>query len=243
VESRQLHARQSFATTAKSWPKRGTRRNHRPIARHASASRADFPDPSELISPYTFCSRAPTACPFSNDFFRNLSDTKVTQVLGVTLPPFPSSATGVYAEQETKRLSGAFNSMFYSLANAARDCCIASAVRKDFPASTNFPRELQKRIAIATQFLVDLCRPSHLRTSAFLRDFIYGIRQVEAANPLGGTMLASKTSINASAAVFSECTSHHARPMILARRSRRVGRRQRWADPAENPRRQRSGCF
>jgi type VI secretion system protein ImpL len=134
--------------------------------------------------------------PFFDDFFRNLSDSEVTQVLGVTLPPLPASATGVYAEQETKRLTGAFNSMFYSLAECRPGLLYRERSSEKLPGIYEFPRELQKRIAIASQFLVDLCRPSHLRTSAFLRGFYFtGIRQGEAANPLGGTMLASKTSI------------------------------------------------
>lgn len=134
--------------------------------------------------------------PFFDDFFRNLSDSEVTQVLGVTLPPLPASATGVYAEQETKRLTGAFNSMFYSLAECRPGLLYRERNAEKLPGIYEFPRELQKRIAIATQFLVDLCRPSHLRTSAFLRGFYFtGIRQVEAANPIGGTVLASKTSL------------------------------------------------
>ena len=134
--------------------------------------------------------------PFFDDFFRNLSDSEVTQVLGVTLPPLPFTATGVYAEQETKRLTGAFNSMFYTLAECRAGLLYRERSQEKLPGIYEFPRELQKRIAIATQFLVDLCRPSHLRTSAFLRGFYFtGIRQVEAANPLGGTVLASKTSL------------------------------------------------
>ena len=134
--------------------------------------------------------------PFFDDFFRNLSDSEVTQVLGATLPPLPTSATGVYAEQETKRLTGAFNSIFYSLAECRPGLLYRERNPEKLPGIYEFPRELQKRIAIATQFLVDLCRPSHLRTSAFLRGFYFtGIRQVEAANPLGGTMMASKTSL------------------------------------------------
>ena len=134
--------------------------------------------------------------PFFDDFFRNLSDSEVTQVLGVTLPPLPASATGVYAEQETKRLTGAFNSMFYSLADCRPGLLYRERSSDKLPGIYEFPRELQKRIAISAQFLVDLCRPSHLRTSAFLRGFYFtGIRQVEAANPLGGTVMASKTSL------------------------------------------------
>ncbi len=134
--------------------------------------------------------------PFFDDFFRNLNDSEVTQVLGVTLLPLPASATGVYAEQETKRLTAAFNSMFFSLAECRPGLLYRERNSEKLPGIYEFPRELQKRIAIAAQFLVDLCRPSHLRTSAFLRGFYFtGIRQVEAANPLGGTVMASKTSL------------------------------------------------
>ncbi len=134
--------------------------------------------------------------PFFDDFFRNLSDSEVTQVLGVTLPPLPASATGVYAEQETKRLTAAFNSMFYSLAECRPGLLYRERNAEKLPGIYEFPRELQKRITIAIQFLVDLCRPSHLRTSAFLRGFYFtGVRHVEAANPLGGTVMASKTSL------------------------------------------------
>src|SRR6266851_4721402 len=134
--------------------------------------------------------------PYFDNFFRNLSDSEITQVLGVTLLPLPASATGVYAEQETKRLTAAFNSMFFSLAECRPGLLYRERNSEKLPGIYEFPRELQKRIAIAAQFLVDLCRPSHLRTSAFLRGFYFtGIRQVEAANPLGGTVLASKTSV------------------------------------------------
>jgi type VI secretion system protein ImpL len=146
--------------------------------------------------------------PFFDDFFRNLSDSEVTQVLGVTLPPLPASATGVYAEQETKRLTGAFNSMFYSLAECRPGLLYRERNPEKLPGIYEFPRELQKRIAIATQFLVDLCRPSHLRTSAFLRGFYFtGVRQVEAANPLGGTVMASKTSLMPARSFSGNATS------------------------------------
>jgi len=146
--------------------------------------------------------------PYFENFFRNLSDSETTQVLGTTLPPLPASATGVFAEQETKRLTSAFNSMFYSLA----DCRPGLLYRERNPEKLSgiyeFPRELQKRITIATQFLVDLCRPSQLRSSPFLRGFYFtGIRLVEAAAPLGGTVIASKTSITPARGFSSNATS------------------------------------
>src|SRR6266436_4885940 len=146
--------------------------------------------------------------PFFDDFFRNLNDSEVTQVLGVTLLPLPASATGVYAEQETKRLTAAFNSMFFSLAECRPGLLYRERNSEKLPGIYEFPRELQKRITIATQFLVDLCRPSHLRSSPFLRGFYFtGIRLVEAAAPLGGTVIASKTSIAPARSFSSNATS------------------------------------
>ncbi len=169
------------------------------ITAHSRAIRARLEQISQTLGisfpVYVLFTRA-DRLPFFDDFFRNLSDSEVTQVLGVTLPPLPASATGVYAEQETKRLTGAFNSIFYSLAECRPGLLYRERSSERLPGIYEFPRELQKRIAISTQFLVDLCRPSHLRTSAFLRGFYFtGIRQVEAANPLGGTVMASKTSL------------------------------------------------
>src|SRR6266581_923113 len=146
--------------------------------------------------------------PYFDNFFRNLSDSEITQVLGVTLPPLPASATGVYAEQETKRLTSAFNSMFFSLAECRPGLLYRERNADKLSGIYEFPRELQKRITIATQFLVDLCRPSHLRSSPFLRGFYFtGIRLVEAAAPLGGTVIASKTSIAPARSFSANATS------------------------------------
>ncbi|HEY6943801.1 MAG TPA: ImcF-related family protein [Candidatus Acidoferrum sp.] len=146
--------------------------------------------------------------PYFDDFFRNLSDSEVTQVLGVTLPPLPATATGVYAEQETKRLTAAFESVFHSLAECRAGLLYRERTAERLPGIYEFPREMQKRIPLVTQFLVDLCRPSHLRSGAFLRGFYFtGIRQVETAAPLGGTVLASKTSLMPSQPFSANATS------------------------------------
>jgi type VI secretion system protein ImpL len=146
--------------------------------------------------------------PYFEDFFRNLSDSEITQVLGVTLSPFPATASGVYAEQETKRLTNAFNSIFYSLAECRPGLLYRERNSDKLPGIYEFPRELQKRITVATQFLVDLCRPSHLRSGPFLRGFYFtGVRQVETSTPLGGTMIASKTSVTPTRAFSANATS------------------------------------
>ena len=156
---------------------------------------------------YVFFTQA-DRLPYFDDFFRNLSDQETTQVLGGTLPPFPATATGVYAEQETKRLTATFNSIFYSLAECRPGLLYRERSAAKLSGIYEFPRELQKRIPLATQFLVDLCRPSHLRSGPFLRGFYFtGIRQVEAAASLGGTMLGSKTSLMPARSFAANATS------------------------------------
>ena len=146
--------------------------------------------------------------PYFEDFFRNLSDMEITQVFGVTVSPFPATASGVYAEQETKRLTNAFNSMFHSLAECRPGLLYRERNADKLPGIYEFPRELQKRIPVATQFLVDLCRPSHLRSGPFLRGFYFtGVRQVETAAPLGGTIIAPKTSLTPTRTLSSNATS------------------------------------
>jgi type VI secretion system protein ImpL len=116
---------------------------------------------------------------FFEDFVRNLTADEAGQVLGATLPLRLQSATGIYAEEETKRLSAAFDGISYSLA----DHRIAFLPRENdaqkVPSAYEFPREFRKLRNSLIQFLVDLCRPSQLRISPFLRGFYFsGVRPV-----------------------------------------------------------------
>ena len=52
---------------------------------------------------------------FFADFVRGMSKDEVSEVLGVTLP-LRSLSAGVYADEETRRLTKAFDEFFYSLA-------------------------------------------------------------------------------------------------------------------------------
>ena len=56
--------------------------------------------------------------PFFTEFVSNLSNEESTQVLGVTLPMTGVRSEGVYAEEETARLTGNFERLFRSLADA-----------------------------------------------------------------------------------------------------------------------------
>lgn len=116
---------------------------------------------------------------FFEDFLRNLSNEEATQVLGATLPMRSQAGSGIYAEEETRRLSAAFDGIFYSLADHRNDLLPRENDPQKVPGAYEFPREFRKLRTTAVQFLVDLCRPSQLRASPFLRGFYFsGVRPV-----------------------------------------------------------------
>ncbi len=99
-------------------------------------------------------------------------------MLGVTLP-VRSTAAGVYAEEETKRLTKAFDELFYSLAEKRLDLLARENENDKLPGIYEFPRELRKLRTLLVQFLVDLARPSQLSVNPFLRGFYFsGVRPV-----------------------------------------------------------------
>ncbi|MBL8217912.1 MAG: hypothetical protein JNL62_01715 [Bryobacterales bacterium] len=115
---------------------------------------------------------------FFHDYVRNLSREESTQVLGVTLP-MRSSRSGVYGEEETQRLNGMFDELFYSLADKRVEFLPRENEAAKLPGCYEFPREFRKLRASLVQFLVDIGRPSQLSTSPFLRGFYFtGVRPV-----------------------------------------------------------------
>ena len=116
--------------------------------------------------------------PFFLDFVRNLSNDETMQVFGMTVPIKPVS-TGVYAEEETRRLNELFGHLFYSLADKRTIYLPRENDPKNIPGAYEFPREFRKLRGPMVQFLVDLCRPSQLRVSPFLRGFYFsGVRPI-----------------------------------------------------------------
>ena len=115
---------------------------------------------------------------FFQDYVRNLTNEEATQVLGATLP-MASYAGEVYAEQETARVSAAFDNLGYSLAEKRLIYLPREYDASKRPTLYEFPREFRKLRPMLVQFLVDLCRPSQLRTGPFLRGFYFsGVRPV-----------------------------------------------------------------
>jgi type VI secretion system protein ImpL len=115
---------------------------------------------------------------FFQEFAGSLSKEEASEVLGATLPA-RSLATGVYAEEETNRLTKAFDEIFYSLALKRLDLLGRAHEPDSLPGIYEFPRELRKLRALLVQFLVDLARPSQLTVNPFLRGFYFsGVRPV-----------------------------------------------------------------
>ncbi len=128
--------------------------------------------------------------PFFTDFVRTFSNEEASQVFGATIAIRSAQQAGVYADDETRRLTGYFDNLFFSLCDK----------RTVFPPRDNdlekvcgayeFPRELRKLRSGVVQFMVNVCRPSQLSASPFLRGFYFsGVRPIavsEAAPLLTG---------------------------------------------------------
>jgi type VI secretion system protein ImpL len=116
--------------------------------------------------------------PHFTDYVRNFSREEVQEALGTTFPieqmPADSSADHVF-----KLVDRAFQRLFQSLA-AKRLKFLPRESAPDVAGSAyEFPREFRKVVAHATQFLVELSRPSQLEISPFLRGFYFtGVRPV-----------------------------------------------------------------
>lgn len=114
---------------------------------------------------------------YFRDFVENLSDQEAGDVFGITLPL--ETQQGVYAQQQTSRLKDAFQHLYYWLADHRPSYLIREHKPAALPNIYEFPREFNKLRDLLTSFLVDLCRPSQLGISPFLRGFYFtGIRPV-----------------------------------------------------------------
>jgi type VI secretion system protein ImpL len=119
--------------------------------------------------------------PHFEDFARNLTDGDIHELLGATLRTSGDTAGGSYAERETERLTRAFEELYHGLAERRLDLIARSGTTQGNGAAYEFPREFRKTSRAAVQFLIELCRPSQLRMSPFLRGFYFaGVRPVVA---------------------------------------------------------------
>src|SRR5512140_3521554 len=110
------------------------------------------------------------------EYVSPLTADEATQVLGATLR-MRRGVSGVYAEEETKRLTAAFDELFCSLAEKRSEFLARELNPEKLGAIYEFPRELRKMRATLVQFLVDVCRPTQMPANPFLRGFYFcGVR-------------------------------------------------------------------
>jgi type VI secretion system protein ImpL len=115
--------------------------------------------------------------PHFADYVRNFSRDEAHDVLGATLPLEPAADS--YAERAFKRIDVALQSLFHSLASKRLKFLPRENQPEQAASAYEFPREFRKAIPLATEFLVELCRPSQLAVSPVLRGFYFvGVRPV-----------------------------------------------------------------
>jgi type VI secretion system protein ImpL len=114
------------------------------------------------------------------DYVSNLKDDEINRVLGVTLPLRSAREQGgVYAEEESRRLTAAFEGLFHSLCGKRLPFLGRENKADKLGPVYEFPREFRKLRNAVVRFLVDLSRPSQLRLDPFLRGFYFsGARPV-----------------------------------------------------------------
>lgn len=116
--------------------------------------------------------------PHFADYVRNFSRDEVRDVFGTTLRLEPVAAD-TYADRSYKRIDRAFQRLFQSI-SSKRLLFLPRENQAEIAASAyEFPREFRKVIQPASQFLIDLCRPSQLEVGPVLRGFYFiGVRPV-----------------------------------------------------------------
>jgi type VI secretion system protein ImpL len=116
---------------------------------------------------------------FFLEYVANLTNEEASQVFGQTLPVIARDARRIYTEEESARLSSAFDTLYLSLAGKRPDYLARENDDAKLPATYEFPREFNKLRNAIVQFLVELGRPSQLSSSPFLRGFYFtGVRPV-----------------------------------------------------------------
>jgi type VI secretion system protein ImpL len=116
--------------------------------------------------------------PFFEDYVRHLNNEEAVKTVGQTLP-IVVERKGLYQEEETVRLNGAFDRLFQSLCNARPEFLSRENDTGPRGGIYEFPREFRKLRSPLVKYLVELCRPSQLTVGPFLRGFYFsGVRPV-----------------------------------------------------------------
>jgi type VI secretion system protein ImpL len=115
--------------------------------------------------------------PYFHEYFQTLTNDESAQVLGATLPS--GIVGGAYDEEQSARLSAAIDRLYFSLAEHRIDFLGREGDAQRISGAYEFPREFRKFRNLVVQFLLDVCRPSQLNATPFLRGFYFsGVRPI-----------------------------------------------------------------
>jgi type VI secretion system protein ImpL len=116
---------------------------------------------------------------FFLDFVRNIGNEEALQIFGCTLPLPALDGSGIYSEDETRRITDQYSLLTHSLCDKRLLFLPRENDPTKLPGAYEFAREFTKLRRPLVQFLVDLCKPSQLKTSPFLRGFYFsGVRPI-----------------------------------------------------------------
>ena len=125
---------------------------------------------------YVLFTKADTV-PAFEDFFWNLTEEEARRVLGATLPLMPAETAASYADSQSGALTTAFGDLYRSLAMKRLKYMDQGGGGERAARAYEFPREFRKLTALASQFMVELCKPSQLQVSPVLRGFYFSGRR------------------------------------------------------------------
>jgi type VI secretion system protein ImpL len=151
-----------------------------PAARNLRDRLAELSDSIGIRLPVYVVFTKADAIPHFTEFVKNLTPEETRELLGTTLRALGDAANASsYAERETNRVRGAFDDLFNALALRRVSVLGRAGSLDGNGAAYEFPREFKKVSQPAIDFLIELCRPSQLRVSPFLRGFYFtGVRPV-----------------------------------------------------------------
>jgi type VI secretion system protein ImpL len=110
------------------------------------------------------------------EYVRNLSSEEGGRILGTTLEPMQASA-GVYADNASRELTSALDAITYALGEFRVEILSRETEPRNAAKDYEFPREFGKLRGNLSQYLVELCKPTHLSANPYLRGFYFcGVR-------------------------------------------------------------------
>ncbi|MCJ7626915.1 MAG: hypothetical protein MUO50_00880 [Longimicrobiales bacterium] len=182
------------------------------------------------IPVYVLFTKADTI-PSFEDYFWNLTDEETGRVLGATLPLLPAGGAASYGDTQTSVLAEAFQGLFRSLALKRLKYLDQGGGGERAAMAYEFPREFRKLSGLAAQFMVELCKPSQLQVSPFLRGFYFSGRRELVVEGMGGVpepKAADSVPLGGATAVFDARTLAMAATPRVLESAGHPTRRQKW---------------